>query len=256
VFDPLGILAHIEEYTRNELDLRNELKGQQTLAALRDAAGAGYDLRALRFPRIYPDLTNANVMVAEYVPGRTLDEMIADRRLPYTRLLELFHVHGYFLFGPGVFHGDIHPGNIILHDHAFYFIDTSAVSTITARTRAGLYRFFAALSRYEYDACAHALNAMAATSIEGRDFARFREKFLDLYRDFTNASVSQVSLTKRMMQTIKLGVHNGMMFESGMFAIIKSMMYLDGMVLAVNPDAVLMKDMRQFIDEFDRLQAG
>ena len=56
-----------------------------------------------------------------------------------------------------------------------------------------------------------------------------------------------------MMETIKLGVLNGMKFEEGMFGIIKSLMYLDGMVLSVNPNAILVKDMRGFIKEFDLL---
>jgi ubiquinone biosynthesis protein len=55
------------------------------------------------------------------------------------------------------------------------------------------------------------------------------------------------------METIKLGVNSGMSFEQGMFPIIKSLMYLDGMVLRANPKAILMKDMRQFIDEFRKI---
>jgi ubiquinone biosynthesis protein len=38
-----------------------------------------------------------------------------------------------------------------------------------------------------------------------------------------------------------------------MFDIIKSLMYLDGMVIRANPDAVLLQDMRRFIDEFKGL---
>ena len=56
-----------------------------------------------------------------------------------------------------------------------------------------------------------------------------------------------------MMDTIKLGVHCGMEFEKGMFSIIKSLMYLDGMVLRCNPDAVLLKDMRPFIQGFEKI---
>jgi ubiquinone biosynthesis protein len=62
-----------------------------------------------------------------------------------------------------------------------------------------------------------------------------------------------VSLTRKMMQTIKLGVHSGMAFEKGIFAIIRSLMYLDGMVLRCKPDAVLLRDMRRFIGEFEKL---
>jgi ubiquinone biosynthesis protein len=35
-----------------------------------------------------------------------------------------------------------------------------------------------------------------------------------------------------------------------MFDIIKSLMYLDGMVIRANPNAVLLRDMRRFIDDF------
>jgi hypothetical protein len=38
-----------------------------------------------------------------------------------------------------------------------------------------------------------------------------------------------------MMQTIRLGVLSGMHFDEGMFDIIKSLMYLDGMVIRANP---------------------
>jgi hypothetical protein len=52
------------------------------------------------------------------------------------------------------------------------------------------------------------------------------------------------------MLTIKLGVNSGMKFEKGIFSIIRSLMYLDGMVLKSNPDAVLMNDMRRFTEGY------
>jgi ubiquinone biosynthesis protein len=66
---------------------------------------------------------------------------------------------------------------------------------------------------------------------------------------FKGRSVKEVSSTKKMMETIKLGVNSGMGFEKGMFSTIKSLMFLDGMVLRCNPDEVLLKDMRQFVNE-------
>ena len=41
--------------------------------------------------------------------------------------------------------------------------------------------------------------------------------------------------------------------QKGMFSIIKSLMYLDGMVLRCNPKAVLMKDLRSFIEGFKKI---
>ncbi|MDE0569888.1 MAG: hypothetical protein OSB44_04355 [Verrucomicrobiales bacterium] len=45
---------------------------------------------------------------------------------------------------------------------------------------------------------------------------------------------------------------SGISFDQGIFAIVRSLMYLDGMVLRCNPNAVLMEDMKSFIDDFER----
>jgi ubiquinone biosynthesis protein len=113
-----------------------------------------------------------------------------------------------------------------------------------------LFEFFSALSVYDYRKSAAALNRMSAVELAGEDYRAFERRFLRLYDGFAGATVSEVSLTRQMMQTIKLGVRSGMTFEKGIFAIIRSLMYLDGMVLRCRPDAVLLRDMRQFIGEF------
>ncbi|GBU10981.1 hypothetical protein AwErysi_05970 [Erysipelotrichaceae bacterium] len=46
------------------------------------------------------------------------------------------------------------------------------------------------------------------------------------------------------MEKIKLDVKYGLKFKQGIYPIIKSMMYLGGMVICCNPDAKLMKDIR------------
>jgi ubiquinone biosynthesis protein len=257
VADPLGILETIEQGTLDELDLRKEAAGQDVLRQITEEQSEQFNLSRLYFPEIYRELSGERYMVTEFVAGETFDELLARGDLSYDELLDLFHIHGFFVFCIGTFHGDIHPGNIIrMPDGKFAFIDTGAISRVGDTMRCGLFNFFDALSAYEYDACAKALNSMADHGIEGAAYGRFREKFLVLYKDFTNATVSQVSLTKRMMETIKLGVNSGMVFERGMYPIIKSLMYLDGMVLRCNPQAVLVRDMRKFIDEFKMVMAA
>jgi ubiquinone biosynthesis protein len=57
-----------------------------------------------------------------------------------------------------------------------------------------------------------------------------------------------------MMETIKLGINHGMEFDEDIFPIIKSFMYMDGMVLKCRPEAVLMKDVREFIKTLKTLR--
>jgi ubiquinone biosynthesis protein len=252
VADPLGILTTIEQGTLDELDLRKEVNGQKTLKKIYGEYHVRFDLSAMNFPVLYEHLSNEKVMVSEFIQGPTFDEMLDNKTMTYDTLLQLFHIHGFFVFCIGTFHGDIHPGNIIYRDGKIYFLDTGAISTVGPKMRMGLFNFFEALSDFDYDRCAHFLNKMADREIDGARYDNYKKKFLDLYADFTETTVAQVSLTKKMMQTIKLGVNSGMVFEKGMYPIIKSLMYLDGMVLRCNPDAVLMRDMKRFIGEFKK----
>lgn len=257
VFDPLSILNHIEEYTISELDLRNEIKGSETLQRIAEKYKGRYDLSKLKLPFYYKELSNSHVLVTKRINGKTFDELLENKQLKMETLLDLFHIHGLFLFAEGTFHGDIHPGNIILGDDSFiYFVDNGALSSSKTKMTRGLFKFFTALSKYDYVKTSQYLNDMADVKIEGKQFDDFYQKLLDLYKDFKGKSVSEVSLTKKMMDTIKLGIHSGMEFDQTMFPIIKSLMYMDGMVLRCNPDAVLIENMKESIENFKRVIAN
>jgi ubiquinone biosynthesis protein len=253
VGDPVGILGDIEEYTLSELDLRHEVEGQKILRDIYDEHKTRFDLSSLRFARVHENLCNENVMVSEFVAGKTFDELIEASALPYSQLIELFRIHGYYMFCVGTFHGDLHPGNVILADGKICFVDTGFVGRVGDKIRRGLFEFFSALSQFDYPRCAAGLNRMSEIEISGAAYAAYEKKFLELYADFTDTTVAQMSLTKKMMQTIKLGVLSGMHFEKGIFAIIRSLMYMDGMVLRCKPDAVLMRDLRPFISEAEKM---
>ena len=253
VGDPLGILNDIEEYTLSELDLRHEVTGQKTLRSIYEDNRGRFDLSKLQFAYVHESLCNDRIMVSEWIPGPSFDELLEKGNLPYPQLLELFRIHGFYMFCIGTFHGDMHPGNVLLSNGQLCFIDTGYIGSVGPKIRRGLFHFFSALSEYYYPRGALAMNSMSEYVLYGPAFDSFRKLFIELYADFEGSTVAQISLTKMMMRTIKLGVHCGMRFEKGIFAIIRSLMYLDGMVLRGNPDAVLLRDMRPFIGEFEKL---
>lgn len=256
VADPIGILEHIETYTLAELDLRNEIKHGKVLKQIYEDNRDQFDLSRLKFPKIYEALSNEHVLVSEYIEGKTVDELLSLKQLPFNDILEIFHIHGFYIFLIGTFHGDLHPGNMILKDNNFYFIDTGAISEVGKKIQTGLFEFMTHLAYYDFNQCAEALNHMAEKEIHGKAYSAYHKKLLALYEDFEGKSVSEISLTRKMMETIKLGVNSGMVFEKGMFPIIKSMMYLDGMVLKGAPDTILMEEMRRFIKEFQDAEEG
>ena len=126
VGNPEAILNDIEEYTLSELDLKKEVEGVKVLSSIKDEDKNKYDFSKVDFAKVYEPLCNQNVMVSDFIPGPSLDELIEQGNLEYNTLLELFKVHGYYMFCKGVFHGDLHPGNVLVDEaqSRFYFIDT------------------------------------------------------------------------------------------------------------------------------------
>lgn len=135
VFDPEGITDHIEEYTLKEIE------GQETLKNIYELNKNKFDLSNLAFPEIYKEISNSDMMVSQFINGKTFDKLLSEKKLPYETLLKLFKVHGFYLFKIGTFHGDIHPGNLILKDDKIYFIDTGAISRASTRLSQGLLLF-------------------------------------------------------------------------------------------------------------------
>lgn len=255
IFDPVAIIEYIESYTRQELQLTNEIHGTERLKKLKDQSQSFYNLERLAFPKHYPAFSSERIFVSEEIKGETFKKLLEQDKLSYENLLELFRIHGFYIFFHGEFHGDLHPGNIILaEDEKLYFIDTGAISTSSEKIRNHLLKMFLYLTNYDYPNAAIVLNSMSLTPLSEKKLSTFQDHFCNLYKDFQDKKVCELSLTKQMMNSIKLAIYSGMSFDQSMFPIIKSLSYLDGMVLRCNPQANLIKDMKPAVEQLMRLK--
>ena len=72
-----------------------------------------------------------------------------------------------------------------------------------------------------------------------------------IYNDLENLSVGQQSLTEVMMKTVRSAVENaGADYGEEGFPIIRSLMYMDGLVIRTYPGVKLIPEMRASLDEF------
>ena len=138
----------------------------------------------------------------------------------------------------------------MLRDGEILLLDTGAISRVSDLMRQGLFWFFEAMVEGDFDRCARSLERMSKTSITSSQYEAFRSKFSLLYEGFLGKSVRELSLTRQMMLTIRLAVESGMNFETGMYPIIKSLMYLDGMALRCAPRVDLIAALRPFMVKF------
>jgi ubiquinone biosynthesis protein len=254
VGNPIGLLAHIEDYTLRELNLLNEIEGRRLLMEQAEVVETHFPMPKLKFPKMWDELSNEHILVMEEITHPTLEDHLENGTLTWPDMLELFRIHGAFMFGIGTFHGDLHPGNAMMAaDGSFYFIDTGAICNAPQHVRNALFGFFYFLAKGELRNAFDAMLTMAAVQPTGATLDTYYESMNELYDGFVGTSVSEVSLTEQMMKTVKAAVLAGCAFGEEAFPIIRSLMYMDGMVLKGHPDVDLISSMGPYLDEFSVL---
>ena len=252
VGNPMALLNHVADYTTRELDLRNEIHGANELKSIQDKIAEDFPTTMLRFPKYYPEISNENVLVSEYIEGMSLEEGIENKSLSWETLLELFRIHGAYLFGIGTFHGDLHPGNCIIDTEGrFVFIDNGAICHAPSFVNRSLFNFFEHLSRQEMHSAFMSLLDMTSKKPTGKKMQKYLKRMSEIYTDFEKKPVGQQSLTRIMMQTVKAAVElANAEFGEEAFPIIRALMYLDGLVIRTHPEVLLIKSMGPYLDEF------
>ena len=254
VGNPIGLLNHIEDYTLRELNLLNEISGKERLEKLAEKYSDKFPMPNLRFPKIWKELSSENVLVMEEIKEPTLESHLNSGTMEWNDLLQLFRIHGAYMFGMGVFHGDLHPGNAMMsEDKEFIFIDTGAICEAPEHVRKALFGFFYFLAKGELQNAFDAMLTMAEVAPSGKTLQTYYDSMFELYDGFVGTSVSEVSLTQQMMKTVKAAVLAGCSFGDEAFPIIRSLMYMDGMVLKGHPEVDLISSMGPYLDEFATL---
>ncbi|MEY2468558.1 MAG: hypothetical protein QOF21_1256 [Actinomycetota bacterium] len=110
------IIDGLAEQLAEELDLRNEARAMTWFDQMLKVVGT----TGVRVPSIYPEASGRNVLTMEFIEGTkvdNLDELVArgiDARAAIESLIESWFA---LTLCTGVFHGDVHAGNMLLTDN-------------------------------------------------------------------------------------------------------------------------------------------
>ena len=153
------LVASLADSLRDELDYRLEASNMTALAAAQERVSP--DAR-VRIPRVFRKFSGASVLVMEFVDAPTLGDATSvaaieapvrqrlARRLLAATLAQIMDV--------GVFHADLHPGNIVvLPDAQLLLLDFGSIGHLDSVSRSRLADVLLAFSRGDAAAFADAL---------------------------------------------------------------------------------------------------
>jgi len=133
LYNPTGLVDDFAHQIVKELDFTRDARNADRMARnFRSVPG-------IRFPKIYWEFTSPRVMVMEFVEGVRIDEPEAILQLgldPHDIGVRGFHAYLKMIFEDGFFHGDPHPGNLLVtKEGEIIFLDFGIVGILRPEKR-------------------------------------------------------------------------------------------------------------------------
>jgi ubiquinone biosynthesis protein len=133
VYNPVGMVNDFAHQIRKELDFTRDGRNADRMARnFRDVSG-------IRFPKIYWEYSSPQIMVMDYIEGVRIDDPDAIAAMghdPHKIGVNGFHAYLKMIFEDGFFHGDPHPGNLLVTKEGdIVFLDFGIVGILRPEKR-------------------------------------------------------------------------------------------------------------------------
>jgi ubiquinone biosynthesis protein len=140
-FSPVGIIDEFSAYTKRELDFTNEAKN----ITLFYNNFKGYP--GIRIPFVHWNYVTPSVLMMEFIPGKRLSSVIRQKTKIDGRATAItgFNALMKMVFEDGIFHADLHPGNILLTKKEVAIVDFGIVGFLDDNLRNKAVRLLASL---------------------------------------------------------------------------------------------------------------
>ncbi len=241
-YQPRRLISEFSRYSLREVDLRFEADNAEAFA------GNFKDQPDIRFPKIYREFSNRDVLCMDYFRGikpdaraaRILTPQQKDRitRLGVGAIMQM-------IFDDGFFHADLHPGNLIIFkDGSVGFIDLGMVGVFDREIRKRLFYFFFSVVTADAENAARYLISLTTPS-RNSDVESFQRAAAGLFARWQrSAGFSRMSTGRVILQAILLAGQYRINYPGEMILMIKALVTIEGVAHALDPEFDIVKASR------------
>lgn len=230
VYTPTDIVEEFDKAIHEELDFANEARNA------REMARASQGLELLVIPRVHDALSSSTVLTLDYVAGVKVSEVSAasgyDLEAVARNIIEAAFRQ---LFEVGVFHGDPHPGNIlVLPGNRIALLDFGLVGHLTRPMQETLVTLIMAVALRDPDTVARLLyrigvpEAHSPISVLRADIAGILERYLGLKLD-------QIRTTTLLQDLLDMAVRHKIKVPKEYALLSKASITIEGIIRRLYP---------------------
>jgi ubiquinone biosynthesis protein len=190
LYNPKGMVDDFAHQIVKELDFTRDARNADRMAR------NFMNYPGVRFPKIYWEYSKPHFLVMEFVEGVRMDdrEAIAGMGLdPHEIAVHGFHAYLKMIFEDGFFHGDPHPGNLLVTKAGdIVFLDFGIVGILRPEKRQNFINLLFALSTDDIELMIRSLEGFGIVIAE-EDREPLRDDLYLMMHDFSSGGAEGVS---------------------------------------------------------------
>lgn len=245
LLDPIDALKEIKSTTLEELDFKNEAK------AMLRFKEENAEIRCIGLPKIYINYSSSKVLVQEKILGIKIDnksKLEKNGYLPKDIGKKLILSYLYQVFNNGFFHGDPHPGNLLISDKKIYFIDFGIMGSLSKQNQKYLNELLKALIIKDIDKL---VDLILEVGISFGDVNR-NSLYYDvenLFNSYIHSSIADIKISDLFSDILKAANKNKLKMPKDFTSLLKSLLILEGVVINLAPELSIMDIAKDYFKE-------
>ena len=232
IYTPTGIVAEFRGAMLLELDFENEARN------IDDFAKNHQGRPTVVVPKLYRELSCRTVITLEELKGQKLKDVLDDWQLPGRKQLARHILDASFnqLFKDGLFHGDPHPGNlIVLEGNRLGLIDFGLVGRLTKGMQESIILLVLAISLKDPDTVARLLYKVGVPD-ERINLHQFRHHIHDILERYLGLKLSEVDSGALMSELVDLAMKYKIKIPREYAVLSKAAATTEGIIRQLDPE--------------------
>jgi ubiquinone biosynthesis protein len=236
-----GIIHEFERWTIKELNFKVEAHYAQKMGQ------NNKDRKTIKIPEIYSKLTTEKILVMEFIEGIPLHN-IKELKKNKIKLDQVFK-DGFdtfikHFFVDGLFHGDPHPGNIlILKDGRIGLVDFGIVGHLDKKLKNQTTDILRAILNNDYQAASKAVLKMSSTARVDKN--AFEQDMEEIFEQMDYSSTEDIKLGQLLNDLISLINKHHLKVPLEFVIFEKGLITVEGLALKYRPNFNMVKETKE-----------
>jgi ubiquinone biosynthesis protein len=230
VTTPTGVVEEFDRTIHEELDFSHEARNAQLMAE----AATGRALVVI--PRVHAALSCATVLTLDFIEGVKISDVHADAGYDLEQVAKnVIEASFRQLFEDGLFHGDPHPGNIlVLPGNRIALLDFGLVGKLSRPQQEALVTLMVAVALRDPDTVARTL-ARIGVGDAHTSLADLREDVNGVLERYLGLKLDQIRTSTLLRDLLDMAVQHKIRIPKQYATLAKAAMTVEGIIRRLHP---------------------